>query len=182
MFSDFTSSSTEWTIGSNGNLKLVKEIVIMWWRKFSFQGNEIIWKVYSIWLSWMHPITCDSHPAGTVRHPNQSWTNIICSGPNQFWTNPEPILLIPTATVRLWFTYMYVHTYLFTFWFSRTNPESKMPAGQLMMVKIYKFCSKVILAFDLIDDIGIRWHRQTDQPYSTSSSSSACFRPATLCE
>ena len=56
-------------------------------------------------------------------------------------TNPEPILylfrakpilnqsygLIRWATVWLWFTY--VRTYPFTFWFSRTNPESKMPAG-----------------------------------------------------
>ena len=31
-------------------------------------------------------------PAGTVWRPNRSWTNIICSGPSQSWTNPEPWL------------------------------------------------------------------------------------------
>ena len=46
---------------------------------------------------------------------------------NQNWTVAEPILLIPSATVRSWFTYIRMH--LFTFWFSRTNPELKMPAG-----------------------------------------------------
>ncbi len=34
---------------------------------------------------------------------NKSRTN-ICSWPKKFWTNPEPILLIRSATVRLWFT------------------------------------------------------------------------------
>ncbi len=42
--------------------------------------------------------------------------NIISSGLNQSWANPES-----------WFTY--VCTHLFTFCFSKTNPESKMPAG-----------------------------------------------------
>ena len=42
-------------------------------------------------------------PAGTVRRPNLSWTNIICSGLNQSWKNPEPILVIRSATVQLWF-------------------------------------------------------------------------------
>ncbi len=68
----------------------------------------------------------NTHPEGTERRPNQSWTNIISVlGP----TNPEPILnqsygLIRSATVRLWFTY--VRTHLFTFWFSRTNPEASV--------------------------------------------------------
>ena len=104
-----------------------------------------------------------SNPAGRERRPNQSWTYIICSGLNQCWmnaewilsqlsvqgrTNPErimnhdrtvvePILLIRSATVRVWFLlirsatvrlwFTYVST-PFTFWFSRTDPESKMPA------------------------------------------------------
>ncbi len=60
---------------------------------------------------------------GTVRHQNQSWTNIICSGRNQSWTNPEPIILIRSATVQLWSTS--VRTHPFTFWFSRSDPELK---------------------------------------------------------
>ena len=31
-------------------------------------------------------------PAGTVRRPDQSWTNTICSWANQYWTNLEPVL------------------------------------------------------------------------------------------
>ncbi len=70
---------------------------------------------------WVQALPC--------RRPNLSWTNIISF---QGRTNPEPILnqsygLIRTATVQLWFTY--VRTHPFTIWFSRTDPESIMPAG-----------------------------------------------------
>ena len=78
----------------------------------------------------------NSYPAGMEWRPNQSWTNIISV---QGRSNPEPILnqsygLICLATVRLWFTY--VRTHPFTFWFSRTDPESKMPAGYVSLWKI----------------------------------------------
>ncbi len=73
-------------------------------------------------------------PAGTVRRPNQSWTIL-----NHNRTVGEPILLIRSATVRLWFLligsatvqlwFTHVRTHPFTFWFSRTDPESKMPTG-----------------------------------------------------
>ncbi len=39
----------------------------------------------------LHEVNWEQHPAGTVWLLNQSWTNIICSGPNQSWTNPERI-------------------------------------------------------------------------------------------
>ena len=44
-----------------------------------------------------------SDPAGTVRRPNQSWTNIICSGTNQSWTNPEPWLNGGWTNLTDWF-------------------------------------------------------------------------------
>ena len=85
-------------------------------------------------------------PAGTERRPNQSWTNIMSV---QGWTNPEPILnqsdgLIRSATVQLWFAY--VHTHPFTFWFSRTDPESKMPAGLWLKVNplLYKITMLIL--------------------------------------
>ena len=60
-----------------------------------------------LFISFVHIIY--PYPAGTERRPNQSWTNIISV---QGRTNPEPILnqsygLIRSATVRLWFTYVW---------------------------------------------------------------------------
>ncbi len=92
-------------------------------------------KLLSWWLlvAFLTFIGC---PAGTERCPNQSWTNIISV---QGRTNPEPILnqsdgFIRSATVRLWFTY--VRTHPFTFWFSRTDPESRMPAGCWILAEL----------------------------------------------
>ncbi len=58
--------------------------------------------------------------------PNGGWTNLTDS----FSHRSVMVLtysVIGSATVRLWFTY--VRTHPFTFWFSRTDPEPKMPAG-----------------------------------------------------
>ncbi len=102
--------------------------------KYSFLSSihfvTLISYPFNFNTTWGH----HAYPAGTERCPNQSWTNIISV---QGRTNPEPILnqsygLIRSATIRLWFTY--VRTHPFTFWFSRTDPESKMPAG---------YCSKM---------------------------------------
>ncbi len=45
------------------------------------------------------------------------------------WTFIANFDWVSSATVRLWFTYVCMHP--FTFWFSRTDPESKMPAGKV---------------------------------------------------
>ena len=79
----------------------------MWWNVHD--EHQTGWKIY---------YTPCRH--GTTSEPilNQYY---ICSGPNQSWTN------LMVWSVWLWFTY--VRTHPFTFWFSRTDPESKMPAG-----------------------------------------------------
>ncbi len=46
---------------------------------------QMRWKYYANEMYLLYEF-----PAGTVRRLNGSWTNIICSGPNQSWTNPEP--------------------------------------------------------------------------------------------
>ncbi len=56
--------------------------------KYPLSFNEFLLRVW-------YRITS---PASTVRHPNQSWMNIICLGLNQSWTNPERILSVQGQT------------------------------------------------------------------------------------
>ncbi len=55
-------------------------------------------------IKW-HKCKGDRSPAGTERSLNQFWTNVIRSGLNQSWTNPEPIwpdvLMYPSVQISV---------------------------------------------------------------------------------